>query len=393
MNLYGKIAKSNSVQRVVGKNKYTVRIGDVDPRDLYIMPVDSVSTTGNPRFFTVHKAMLSADPGHGPMTAQEQIEFFSKDELSPILNTGDMSVASLHRKTRARFDALKVGLRMSGESQDEIHVMHDGAIIEGNTRKAVLTVLQEEDPTLFRTVRVVCYPEGVCPKDIMGLLILRHVAPPARWESGDQTSILAFLHESGESAQDISDRYGIPPKKVKMLLEAGRLLDEYQNHTGDYRPDKFSIWLKVVGNRKLYNMLFLKDNREAAKPDADGLGGYDPALLPRFYAWVRNDKINARSDISRMTSKEHALLRFPAMLQVIDTEGATAAYNQLLIKTHNDNKHPGIKPMREALAELNKTSGSMAEVLMNDPVYSESFGDLLRKLKEAGDRFRAPEAA
>ena len=120
VDVYAKLKGNASTQynKVIGGNTYPVRVGMVSPHDLHLQPVDESKETGNPRFFTIHKSILSKDPDHGPMTEQEQVDYFTEDKLDGPL--ADLSDTPLHKKTRERFKVMKEGLKLSGESQDDI---------------------------------------------------------------------------------------------------------------------------------------------------------------------------------------------------------------------------------------------------------------------------------
>ena len=403
-NVYDQLGKGvkSEHDRKIGKNTYKVRTGLIDPDELYLVPVDSTTRTGNPRFFTLHRALLAVDPERGPLTAEEQMSVYKGEFDLPEKAKGLQKFCD---KTHRNFKTLKEGLERSGESQDDLIVSWDGGACEGNTRTVAMQALKKEGKG-FSKVRILCLPKNVDPADVAALLTRRHVVPPCRWESSNQTEVLEWLvavqnkMEDGDSIREVSLDFGIQDKKLRTLLDAGRFLADYQKKTGDFRPDKFSIFLKIAGNSKLRNMLYpKKDGTITTDKDADedGLGVYNEELLPRFYKWTQTDRINGRSDVTNMTSKDVGLLmgKNAKWLSAIDEGGAGDATKKILMAANSGNrKEPGLKPLEQALVEINKIDAIAVEKLTGNKDYVDRLVRLQRKLVEAIERFKpqAPQA-
>lgn len=363
--LYERFGKgSEEFEKIIGRTAYRVRAGTVSPFDLKLEPVDGAAHIGNPRMWTYHKKLVAAEPGRGPLTEAEQITYLTefqkdRDNLSVVRD----------------FETLKHGLKASGESQDDLHVLFDGSLVEGNRRTIAMRQLNEEDPEhlAFASPRVICYPPDVSKEDVILSMGKMHITDKSRWGSGDKAELLSFLEESGRTPKQIAVDLGMSVKKVAAILEGGKLLKKYQEEFGDYRPEKFSAFYKVAGNRKLHKMMLLQKDGSIDE-------SYDEDLWVRFCGWVKDDKINdTRGHIQHLTSKEIGLLSHQSMLKVIDTEGTTTAINKVRsMKTSR--LYPGIDHLKEAIAELEKVMGTVAEKLAASKEYSTELHTLCQRL-------------
>lgn len=348
--------------KIIGATSYIVRVGPVNPHLLKLEPVDGNAHTGNPRFWTIHKMLSTEDNSRGPLTEEDQIAYLIDPDLG-------------HGRMVREFTILKDGLRTSGESQDELHVMFDGTVVEGNRRKVACCMLNEENPETFKTVRVVCYPPDVSKQDIVLALGRMHVAQKSRWDSGDKSEILSFLEESGMSPETIAQSLGMRVNAVKLSLEAGKIMKKYQVETGDFRPDKFTVFYKVAHNRKLHKMMLLQ--KDDKRDDT-----YDDGLWVRFSMWVKDNKINDCRDIAHMTSEDVGLLNCGGdIMKVIDQFGTTEAINRVKATKSKRNRQKVLISLEDVIAELAAIKATEAETLMQSP----EFSDKLRELRMALD--------
>ena len=347
---YDRLKKSTSSKvykfiKKIGEKNYDVLTGLLNIMELKLAPVDSRNRTGNPRFWNIHRKMLQKNPNCGPMTESQQIRYFQTGEVEGFEDDKPDNVV------KSEFKNLGIGLKTSGESQDDIHVDCNGFVIEGNRRTAFCKLNYLED-SRFEKVRVVCYPENVATSDVLTALARMHVSQKAQWTSGDKIEVLRELRDTYKMPiEKIANQLGVSVRTAELYVRSGDILKRYQEETKDFRPDKFTMFYKVAGNPKLRKMM-LPDNIVDGNQDES----FQPGLWENFKDWVKNDKIKDCRHVPELISKQYNLLGNRILVKTISEKGTTEAIN-LARDLKNNNEIPGVEYIKNATLAISNISG------------------------------------
>ncbi|CAE6968927.1 hypothetical protein R75471_07314 [Paraburkholderia domus] len=125
------------------------------------------------------------------------------------------------------YEDLQKQIRKQGGIHDPLIVRHDGTIVEGNTRFAVISFLAKPDRSVeqWTTVPVMRLAKGVSERTILLLMADYHIAGKTTWRPAAQADqIYRMIEESGVSAQDVADATRMTVKKVQQYVEAYKYL-------------------------------------------------------------------------------------------------------------------------------------------------------------------------
>lgn len=140
-------------------------------------------------------------------------------------------------------DEIIEGLRQDGEPADDLWGIIKGdaiIIIEGNRRLAACRHLFEEGDERFAKLWVRVYPPDMPDNIISKLIQMRHIKPPLPWPSKDQADYLSDRIAKGETKESLAKRLGKRVTSIDKLLAVRDLMNEYQQETGDFSPDKWT---------------------------------------------------------------------------------------------------------------------------------------------------------
>lgn len=192
------------------------------------------------------------------------------------------------------FDQLQKQIRKQKGIHDPLIVRHDGRVVEGNTRFAVITLLakQGQTPQLWQSVPVMRLSKDVGEKTIQLLMADYHIAGKTTWRPAAQADqIYRLLEEEGASEQEVADATRMTIKKVQQYVAAYRYLLEEVIPAAEVgnRVDrqeilekKFSHALELTTRKGLQH---IRENPEARKKVAkliatDKIQGAEVRKLP-----------------------------------------------------------------------------------------------------------------
>ena len=125
------------------------------------------------------------------------------------------------------YEDLQKQIRKQGGVHDPLIVRHDGTIVEGNTRFAVVSWLAKPDRsvTQWTTVPIMRLAQGV-PERINRLLMANyHIAGKTPWRpAGQAEHIYRLIEEDKISAEVVADATRLSTKKVQQYVDAYKFL-------------------------------------------------------------------------------------------------------------------------------------------------------------------------
>lgn len=128
------------------------------------------------------------------------------------------------------YDALHRQIRDQGGVHEALIVRHDGRIVEGNTRFAVLSVLAKTPGgrEKWGTVPVTRLPVEVSEKVIQLQMAGYHVSGKTKWRAAAQAGqIYRLVEESEATIEEVAAATRMTPKRIQQNIEAYRyLIDE-----------------------------------------------------------------------------------------------------------------------------------------------------------------------
>jgi hypothetical protein len=178
-------------------------------------------------------------------------------KLDPLLAEDDEMIRQLLLNLDESSTALlKEDLRKVGQTDPGI-ITHDGFVINGNRRMAVLQALHDEDQTgKFEYLEVQVLPEGIGEKDLWRIEAGLQLSRDKRLEYGPVNDLLKIREglKSGLSAAEIAATlYGLrDAEEVTEKDERLALIDSYLAYVGE--PDEYT---KV--NRFVEHFINLQD--------------------------------------------------------------------------------------------------------------------------------------
>lgn len=159
------------------------------------------------------------------------------------------------------YDGLQKAIRKVGGLHDPIIVSHDGTIVEGNSRAAVVLTVhhgaKQKDPR-WQTIPIVRLPKTVPERAMAMLMASYHVAGKTAWRAyaqADQIHELRNVH--GWTPEQIADETRMTPREVQQYLDAydylvKEVLPHVQNGAAtDVLESKFSHALEFIKNKKI----------------------------------------------------------------------------------------------------------------------------------------------
>lgn len=164
-------------------------------------------------------------------------------------------------KEQPGYDGLQKEIRKAGGLHDPIIVSHDGTIIEGNSRAAVVLTLhhgaKQKDPR-WQTVPIMRLPKTVPDRAMAMLMANYHVAGKTAWRAyaqADQIHELWKVHSW--TPEQIADETRMTPREVQQYLDAyDYLVKEVLPHAKngaatDVLESKFSHALEFIKNKRM----------------------------------------------------------------------------------------------------------------------------------------------
>ena len=221
-------------------------------------------------------------------------------------------------KEQPGYDGLQKAIRKAGGLHEPIIVSHDGFVVEGNTRTAVVATLHEgskSDPQWLQ-VPITRLPPIVPSRAMAMLMASYHVAGKTRWRAyaqADQIHELTKVH--GWTIEQIADETRMSPREIQQYLDAysylvDEVLPQAKNGAGtEILEKKFSHALEFVKHK---NAKQLRENPMARK------------LLAKL---LIDDKIKG-AEVRHLDK----LLDSPKAVAALDKSGFTAARKVLTDK-------------------------------------------------------------
>lgn len=167
----------------------------------------------------VHIDTLRLDPDNPRIRFQFQYGTRAKprnaEELSEIV------------RAQPGYEHLQKQIRKQGGIHDPLIVRHDGRIVEGNTRFAVVSFLAKPDRSAKQWVRVpvMRLAKDVAEKTVQLLMADYHIAGKTTWRPAAQADqIYRLIKENGASQEEVADATRMTVKKVEQYLEAYKYL-------------------------------------------------------------------------------------------------------------------------------------------------------------------------
>jgi len=130
-------------------------------------------------------------------------------------------------RAQTGYDALHRQIRSDGGISDALMVRHDGRIVEGNTRFAVLSKLitTADGVKKWGTVPIIRLPKGVPEKEIQLQMAGFHVSGKTRWRAAAQADqIYNLIEVSDASYEEVSVVTRMTVKEVQKYINAYKFL-------------------------------------------------------------------------------------------------------------------------------------------------------------------------
>jgi hypothetical protein len=120
-------------------------------------------------------------------------------------------------------------VRDNGGVMDPIHVLHDGTVVEGNTRLACLNRLSRSHPDdrRWQTIPVLRLPEDIAPHLVSILQGNFHVQPKNKWKAYVKAQHLHKMHTANAmSFEAIGKSLGMQKRVVERLVKQYEFMTE-----------------------------------------------------------------------------------------------------------------------------------------------------------------------
>jgi hypothetical protein len=130
-------------------------------------------------------------------------------------------------RAQSGYDELQRQIRTQEGIYDPLIVRHDGRIVEGNTRFAVLSVLSKTPNGLQKwgTVPIMRLPENVPERVIQLQMAGYHIAGKTSWRAAAKADqIYRLIEEVGASLDEVAAATRMTPKQVHQNMEAYKYL-------------------------------------------------------------------------------------------------------------------------------------------------------------------------
>lgn len=216
------------------------------------------------------------------------------------------------------YEELQKQIRTEGGISDPLIVRHDGRIVEGNTRFAVLSVLSKTPggEKKWGTVPIVRLIASVPEKIIQLQMAGYHIAGKTQWRAAAQADqIYRLIEENNATVDEVATVTRMTPKKVQQYIDAyhyliHEVIPELKNagpaEKQDVLESKFSHALELMTRRDLEHVRQDKGARKkVAKVIAEG-------------------KIKG-SDVRKL----HTVLKHPRASVALERHGFDAAKEEL----------------------------------------------------------------
>ena len=125
------------------------------------------------------------------------------------------------------YDDLQKQIRRQGGIHDPLIVRHDGMIVEGNTRFAVMCLLAKPDRSVkqWTTVPVMRLAQGVPERTVQLLMANYHIAGKTTWRPAAQAEqIYRLIEVSKVPAEEVADATRMSVKKLLQYVQAYKYL-------------------------------------------------------------------------------------------------------------------------------------------------------------------------
>lgn len=241
-------------------------------------PTTRLNIAGKPVDVTheeVPLASLSLDPENPRIRLQMTVAGRKKPSTPEEL-------LDLMRAQRG-YEELQKQIRNEGGIYDPLIVRHDGRIVEGNTRFAVLSVLAKTPGGAGKwgTIPIVRLPAGVPEKVIQLQMAGYHVSGKTKWRAAAQADqIYRLIEENEASIEEVAVATRMTPKQVQQNIDAYKyLIHEVIPELNGASPvekqeileSKFSHALELMTRRDLEHVRQNKETRKkVAKVIAEG---------------------------------------------------------------------------------------------------------------------------
>jgi hypothetical protein len=170
---------------------------------------------------------------------------------------------------------------------EELYVMPDGTVVEGNERltclwRAIRMASEHKlngiNPEVFKRVEVKVFPEGTPERTIKIFLARLHVVGKDEWKLINQAQLVGSLvDEIGQ--EETATQIGMSKTTVNQLVKANKTFDEFRERFSDEAdadPELFSYFVELHKAKALAEWLEQKD-----------------ANRNHFFLWVASHKLNA----------------------------------------------------------------------------------------------------
>jgi hypothetical protein len=266
------------------------------------LPTSTLTIAGTPVEVT-HENVRIEDLSLDPYNPRIRFQFQHGNRKPP---EGPDELFKIVRE-QSGFDHLQKQIRKQKGIHDPLIVRHDGRVVEGNTRFAVICLLakQAQQPQLWQSVPVMRLNKDVSEKTIQLLMADYHIAGKTTWRPAAQADqIYRLLEEERATEQEVADATRMTIKKVQQYVAAYRyLLDEVipaveagnRVDRQEILEKKFSHALELTTRKGLQH---IRDNPEARKKVAkliatDKIQGAEVRKLPAVMANPKAQRVLA----------------------------------------------------------------------------------------------------
>lgn len=223
-------------------------------------------------------------------------------------------------------ERLKKSIKETKGIQEPIYICYGkkGKVVkEGNRRTAAARELKRDNPgeKCFEYIPAWIIPEGTPDWVIQELMNGIHLNPKRQWAPFERALALKRLHESGEPAANLADRYEMTVKEVKESITAAELMIQelvplVENPNSEVK-DKYSYFLEYVkGPRQIFRTTIC-------------------GLDERFANWVSNGAFRRGENVRQLGR----ILANSNALDALENEGFEAAIEVLSEENVNENAH------------------------------------------------------
>jgi hypothetical protein len=169
------------------------------------------------------------------------------------------------------YDGLQKAIRKAGGIHDPVIVSHDGLVIEGNSRVAVLMTLHDGNKAdeRWKEVPVQRLPKDVPESCLAMLMAAHHVAGKTVWRPYAQADQISQLHHKHNwTLEQIADETRMTKREVQQYLDAYRyLVGEVLPHVKDGNGSDVleSKWSHALEFVKRKNLALLREDPTVRK--------------------------------------------------------------------------------------------------------------------------------